>query len=222
MVIVILFAVVFGVVFYQFSWQARASTLGQASVVRAATASKKGDLAAATKAKQQEAANLAALAAVQAVLPATADAQGVIRQLTQLAIASGVNWESVSLQKSAATTVAGLQAVPLSVSISGSMANVEAYLANIRSAAVGRIITVDGVNTTLIVDKATQAVLVNASLSMRAFVYAIDPVTITATTVVTAAAAGTNTVTQTPAGAVPTAVTDPTNVGPTTTAAFTG
>ena len=87
---------------------------------------------------------------------------------------------------------------------------------------MGRIITVDGVNTTTI-DNTTKAEVVSASLSMRAFVYAIAPGTITAATVVTAAAAGTNTVTETPAGAVPTAVTDPTNVDSTSiTKAFTG
>jgi Tfp pilus assembly protein PilO len=216
LVVAILCVVVFGVVFYQFSWQARASTLSQASVVRAATAAKEGDLAAATKAKQQETANRAALLAVQAVLPAAVDAQGVIRQLTQLAIASGVNWENVSLQKAAATTIAGLQAVPISVSISGPMANIEAYLANIRGAALGRIIMVDGVSTALTIDAITKVELVTATLSMRAFVYTVDPAAIASTTVVTAAPAA---ATQTPAGSVPVAVSDPTNVDTTPTTA---
>src|SRR5580765_7668028 len=152
LVVIALCAVVFGVVFYQFSWQARASTLSKASAVRVATASKKGDLAAAQKAKEREAANHGALAAVQAVLPATGDAQGVIRQLTQLATTSGVDWQTVSLGAMAATPVAGLQAVGLTVAISGPMANIEAYLANIRGAAVNRIITVDAVSTTVVVD----------------------------------------------------------------------
>jgi Tfp pilus assembly protein PilO len=219
LVVGVLCAVVFGVVFYQFSWQARVSTLDKASVVRAATAAKKGDLAAATKAKEHEAANRDALKAVQAILPATADAQGVIRQLTQLAVTSGVNWENSSLAQPAATAVTGLQAASISISISGPMENIQAYLLNVRSSAVGRIISVDTVTTNSNLDATTQVEVVTAALSMRAFLYVIDPATITSTTVAPAAAG----VTQTPAGSVPVAVSDPTNVGSTpTTAAPTG
>jgi Tfp pilus assembly protein PilO len=220
LVVGMLCAVVFLVVFYQFSWNARASTLSRASAVRAATAAKQGDLAAATKAKEQESANLTALAAVQAILPATADAQGVIRKLTQLALTSSVSWESVTLAGAGATATPGLQAVPLTIAISGTMANIEAYLANIRKADVGRVITVEAVATTFKGD-AEQPDLVAAILTLEAFVFAVDPNVLA--TAATAAAAGTNTVTETPVGTVPTAVTDPTNVDiTTTTAAFTG
>jgi Tfp pilus assembly protein PilO len=220
LVVGMLCAVVFFVIFYQFSWKARGDTLSQAAVVRVATEARQGDLAVATKAKTQEPVNRAALAAVQAVLPANADAQGVIRKLTQLAVTSSVSWESVTLAPPAATATPGLQAVSLTVAISGSMANVEAYLANIRKADVGRIITVDAVGTTFKPD-AAQPDLVSATLGLKAFVYAVDP-SVLATPTTVAPAVGTNTVTQTPVGTVPTAVTDPTNVGPTTTAAFTG
>jgi Tfp pilus assembly protein PilO len=223
LVVVILCAVVFGVVFYQFSWQARASTLSHASVVRAVTASKQGELAAGKKAKEQEAANRDALVAVQAGLPATVDAQGVIRQLTQLAVASQVNWDNVTLGAPTATAIGGLQAVPITISISGTMANVQAYLVSVRSAAASRIMTVDSVATTFSVDKDTLAESVVALLSMKTFVYAIDSSLIATTTTVAAADAGTNTVTKTPVGTVPSAVIDPTNVGATTTTtAFTG
>jgi Tfp pilus assembly protein PilO len=213
-VIVMLCAVVFGVVFYQFSWQARASTLSQASGVRAATASKKGDLSIATKAKEQEATNREALAAVQAILPPTADAQGVIRQLTQLAITSGVDWKNVSLTKPPAAAGSGLQAAPISISITGPMANIQAYLANVRGAAVSRIITVDAVATTSAVDAKTQAEVVTATLGLKAYLYLIDPAAITSATVAAAAS-----VTKTPAGNVPVAVSDPTNVDTTPTTA---
>ena len=141
----------------------------------------KGDLAAATKAKEQEVANREALAAVQALLPATTDAQGVIRQLTQLATTSGVDWQNVSLTKPAATAVAGLQAAPITIAIKGPMANIQAYLANVRAAAVGRIITVDTVSTSSAVDEATKAEVVTATVSLKAFSYVVDPVTITST-----------------------------------------
>jgi Tfp pilus assembly protein PilO len=177
-VVIVLCAVVFGVVFYQFSWQARVSTLTQATAVRVATAAKKGDLAAATKAKEQEAGNRELLAAVQALLPPTADAQGVIRQLTQLATASGVNWENVSQSKPVASAVAGLQAAPITISIKGPMENIQAYLLNVRGAAVGRIITVDSVSTASTVDPTTQAVVLTATLTLKAFVYVVDPATI--------------------------------------------
>jgi Tfp pilus assembly protein PilO len=212
-VVVILCAVVFGVVFYQFSWQARASTLTQASAVRDATAAKKGDLVAATKAKEHEVANREALAAVQAILPPTADAQGVIRQLTQLAVTSGVNWQNISQQP--LLPASGLQSAPISISISGPMANIQAYLANVRGAAVGRIITIDSVATSSSVDAETKAEIVTATLSLKAYLYAIDPATISSTPVAPAAA----TVTPTPAGTVPVAVSDPTNVDTTPTTA---
>jgi Tfp pilus assembly protein PilO len=176
-VIVLLCAVVFGVVFYQFSWQARASTLSEATAVRAATAAKKGDLAVATRAKEQEPANVLALAAVQAVLPATVDAQGVIRQLTQLALTSGVNWENVSQTKPAVTTVSGLLASSITISIKGPMANIQAYLANVRGPAVGRIITVDSVAISSSVDPVTQIEVLTATLTLKAFLYVVDAAT---------------------------------------------
>jgi Tfp pilus assembly protein PilO len=211
-VVVLLCAVVFIVVFVQFSWKARADTLSQAAAVRVATQAKQGDLVAAKKAKTEEEANHAALAAAQAILPLNADAQSVIRHLTQLAITSNVSWENVTLGVPAAPTAeGGLQSVPITISIAGTIENIEAYLANIRGADVGRIIVVDGLTTSFSAD-ALQPGLVTAGLSLRVFMYGVDT---TATTV--APAAATNTVTSTPVGTVPTAVTDPTNVGATPT-----
>jgi Tfp pilus assembly protein PilO len=184
----ILGAVVFLVVFYQFSWKARASTLSQASAVVVATESKEGDLAAAKKAKDNEEANKAALAVVQAVLPTTADAQGVIRHLTQLAVTSSVSWENVTLGVAdVAPPGGGLQSVPFTIAISGTMENIELYLANIRSADVGRIITIDGVTTSFAADplKPDQ---VSASLTLRVFIYSVESATTTTST--TAASKG--------------------------------
>lgn len=206
-IIGILCVVVFAVVWYQFSWNARASTLSQADAVQVATQSKQGELAAANKAKENEEANRAALIEAQKVLPTSADAQGVIRQLTALAVTSSVDWQSVSLDSGTAADV-GLDSMSLTVTISGTMPNIEAYLANIR-VALSRIITVDGVATTFGTDPDVPDV-VTSVLSLRAFMYTVDPKLVATSTTVAGSTA-------TPAGSVPTAVTDPTNVGATAT-----
>jgi Tfp pilus assembly protein PilO len=188
LVLGILGAVVFIVVFYQFSWKARASTLSQASAVVLATDARQSDLAAAKKAKAEEVANKAALAAVQAVLPANADAQGVIRHLTQLATTSNVSWENVTLGQPAAPAASGgLQSVPLKVAISGTIDNIELYLLNIRSADVGRIITVDSVTTTFGTD-VLQPDAASATLALNVFIYSVESAPVTTAT--TAASQG--------------------------------
>jgi Tfp pilus assembly protein PilO len=222
LVLGVLGAVVFLVVFYQFSWKARANTLNDASSVRTEIQAKQADVAAAKKAKAQEPANRAALAQVQAVLPSSSDAQGVIRTLTALASSSSINWKNVTIGQAPATpagATTGLQSLPLTVSISGTITNVETYLANVRKSNIGRIITVDGVTTTFNVEP-TAPDVIDAVLTMRAFTYAIDG-TVTATTT-TVPPTSTNTVTSTPVGTVPTAVTEATIATTPTTVAFQG
>ena len=209
-VIGLLCVVVFAVVFYQFSWKARAATLAKASEVQAATELKQADLVAAQKAQAKQDENRAALAQMQVALPGAPDAQGVIRQLTQLAVASNVTWDSVTIGATAApASESGLQQLPITVTISGQMADVEAYLANIRSPDVARLITVDGLSTAFNTDEKDPAV-VSETVTLRAFMYGTAAVADTTPT--TAVASATGGVTQTPAGSVPQAMPDHTNV----------
>lgn len=208
-------AVVFLVVFWQFSWKARANTLSKASDVRAATQAKQADLAAAKKAKANEEANKAELAAAQTALPASADAQGVIRLLTQLAATSGVSWDNVTLGTLTTGKDSGnLQSIPLSITLSGTMDQFEAYLQNLRGADVSRLLVVDTFNTAFGADPADPSKL-SASLTVNAFMYTAAAAPATGSSGATA----TNTVTSTPVGTVPTAVQDNTNVGATPTTA---